>query len=108
MFVGRTHDKGFIELNEGEEKLYRLPPMSSSNEIPLVVTAFDAYTTKGPHDQIIVHDSLTSELELTRHSNHFPQSGANRIFTWIFALSRRFMATAGATATPHSRSGGSN
>lgn len=82
MFVGRTHDKGFIELNEGEEKLYRLPPMSSSNEIPLVVTAFDAYTTKGPHDQIIVHDSLTSELELElRHSNHFPQSGANRIFT---------------------------
>jgi phospholipase C len=82
MFAERTHN-GFIELDEDDEKLYRLPPMSSSNVIPVVVRAFDAYTTRGPNNTLIVHDEATDELELELlHSNHFKQLGTNLIHTF--------------------------
>ncbi|HEV7912417.1 MAG TPA: alkaline phosphatase family protein [Albitalea sp.] len=75
-FAGRTHE-AFIELAEDEERFFRLPPMSAG---PVFIDAFDAYTTRGPHDSIVFHSGPTSELQLElKHSQHLSLTGTNRI-----------------------------
>jgi phospholipase C len=82
MFAGRIHQNGMIKLDVEEEKLFRLPPMSSSKVIPVVVEVFDAFETMGPHGTFVFHDGPSSDLELElRHGNHFSQDGINIIRT---------------------------
>lgn len=77
MFAGRSHDNGFFELAEDEEKLFRLPPMS---EGAIFINVFDAYTSSGPHGTTLVHSSPTSDLELElKHSEHLSVKGSNHI-----------------------------
>src|SRR6266508_6937074 len=78
MFTQRTHD-AIIELAPDEERLYRLPPMSNG---VVIIRAFDAYFTKGPHGEPIPHNSPTGDLELElRHANHLTLPGTNFILT---------------------------
>jgi hypothetical protein len=79
MFVDRTHP-ALIKLKPDEGILYRLPPMSAG---PFVrISAFDAYTTRGPHDALVFHNGPTADLELElRHSNHLSLPGTNLIRT---------------------------
>jgi phospholipase C len=76
VFAGRQHQT-IIELLPGEERLYRLPPMSAG---PVIVRAFDASFTAGPHGTAVPHTGPTGDLDLElRHSAHLSQPGTNQI-----------------------------
>lgn len=75
-FVPLQHT-AHIDLTPGEERLYRLPPMSPG---PLFVRAFDNFTTRGPRGTLITHNGPTAELQLElRHSQHLVKMGTNFI-----------------------------
>lgn len=76
MFAGRVHD-AIIELEPGEEQLYRLPPMTQG---PVIVRTYDAFFTQGPHATVVPQSGPTSDLDLElRHASHLSQPGTNFI-----------------------------
>jgi phospholipase C len=95
MFAGRTHST-FIELNQNEEKLFQLPPISIG---PVIVRVFDAFRTKGPNNTTIFHSGPSSDVKMELRRGKDPaKAGTNFILTeskthdslWRLRMKRQF------------------
>jgi phospholipase C len=61
MFAWRERTP-IVELTPGQERTFRLPPMS---EGPVIVKVYDADFTRGPHGELVPHDGLAGDLQVT-------------------------------------------
>jgi hypothetical protein len=75
MFASRER-KPTVDLAPGQERVFRLPPMS---EGPVVVKVHDADFTTGPHGEQIPHHGLASDLQVTLFRPGLELSDANSV-----------------------------
>jgi phospholipase C len=100
MFASRER-KPTVDLAPGQERVFRLPPMS---EGPVVVKVHDADFTTGPHGEQIPHTGLASDLQVTLFRPNLELSDANSVMAtslwqdayWRLKL-RRNDASSGST-----------
>ena len=75
MFASRER-KPIVELIPGQERTFRLPPMS---EGPVVVKVNDADSTTGPHGARVMHTGLAADLQGTLYRPGLEISDANSV-----------------------------